>query len=60
MKSIVDNTTTAVALGGVTSPYWLHALDGLSSVAADLVPIFGAAWLVIKIYEYFKHGRGVE
>lgn len=57
MKGVMDHTTTVIAVGGITSPYWLHILDGASNIAGDLIPIFGALWLLIKIVAYFKNGR---
>lgn len=41
--------TSAVASAALTSPYWLPALEGVSSVAALLLPILGALWLLVQI-----------
>lgn len=42
----VTDTGAGAAL---TSPFWLPALHDVSDVAALLLPILGAAWLVLQI-----------
>lgn len=46
----VDRATDVVAAGAVTSPIWFHWLELASSFAGMLLPILGAAWLVLQIY----------
>jgi len=48
-----DTTTTVGAVGALTSPWWLPHLHHVSVVAAELAPILGALWLVIKIGHWF-------
>lgn len=48
-KINVDNTTTAVAAGAVTSPFWLPWLHTASEIAATVAPILGAIWMVVQI-----------
>jgi hypothetical protein len=56
--------TTAGAGAAMVSPWWLPVLHEISTVAADIVPILGAAWLltqiIIKVAEYHrkKNGQG--
>lgn len=42
----LDGLTSAVAVGAVSSPLWLQ---DLGHVAADVVPVLGAVWLVVQI-----------
>ncbi len=44
-----DTFANAGAAAAVTSPWWLPALHNISTVAAELLPILGAAWLVVQI-----------
>lgn len=44
-----DRATDAVAVAGATSPIWLPALSNISQVAALLLPILGAVWLIVQI-----------
>lgn len=46
----VDNTTHAVAVGAITSPFWLPDLATVSATAAELLPIFGLIWLIVQIF----------
>ena len=57
MKALMDNTTTVVALGGVTSPVWNEPLQDISTIAGLILPILGAVWLVIQIVVYLRSGR---
>lgn len=41
--------TSAGAGVALTSPWWLPTLKAASSVAADVLPILGALWLIVQI-----------
>jgi hypothetical protein len=41
--------TNAGAGAAVVSPWWLPALHDVSAFAAEIVPILGAAWLIVQI-----------
>lgn len=45
-----DTLTTYTAAGAITSPVWLPYLHQISVVAAELAPIVGVLWLLIRIY----------
>jgi hypothetical protein len=55
MTDTLTNTGAGVAL---TSYWWLPSLHALSDTAALLLPILGAAWLLVQIvtrlYATFK------
>ncbi len=42
-------TTGTIAVASVVSPFWLPDLASVSSLAAQLMPIFGCAWLSAQI-----------
>lgn len=44
--------TNGVAAAGVTLPVWLPTLEAASQVAAALVPILSALWLVVQITRF--------
>jgi hypothetical protein len=44
--------TDVGAVAALTSPYWLPTLHTVSEIAALIVPILGAIWLVIQITHY--------
>jgi hypothetical protein len=51
-----EQTTTFVASGAITSYWWLPALQAWSEVAALLLPVLGATWLVVQIvFHVMKH-----
>jgi hypothetical protein len=56
-QSMYDHTTTAVASAAVSSPLWLPSLKDVSDTAALLLPILGAAWLVVQIVGYVVRYR---
>lgn len=41
--------TTTIAVGAVSSPWWLDALESASDGAALIIPILGAVWLIVQI-----------
>lgn len=47
---MLDNTTTAAALGMASSPVWLPWLKTASEVAAVIAPILGVIWLAVQIW----------
>lgn len=53
-----------MAATAITSPYWLPAIHDFSTLAADLLPILGAFWLVIqiclKIYQVMTHKKDTD
>ncbi len=48
-NSMTDTATTVSAWGALLSPAWLPSLKYTSEIAALLLPILGAAWLVTQI-----------
>lgn len=42
----LDGANYAVAAAAISSPLWLQ---NLGNVAADVVPVLGAIWLVVQI-----------
>lgn len=52
MNSTVDRVTDGVAVGMVSSPVWLPGLQQVSEIAALVVPILGAIWLLVQILGY--------
>lgn len=44
-----ENVTNAGATAALASPFWLPSLHQLSAIAAEILPILGAAWLVVQI-----------
>lgn len=54
---MIDHTTTTVASAAVTSPFWLPSLKEVSDVAALMLPILGALWLVVQIGGYIIRYR---
>ncbi|MGH1414834.1 MAG: hypothetical protein ACRBB0_15205 [Pelagimonas sp.] len=53
-EGVMMKTTNGVAIGGITLPAWLPALETASQVAAHMVPILSAVWLVIQILGYIR------
>jgi len=48
--ALSDKAATNIVAAGMTgSPLWLPALKQTSEIAGYLVPILGAAWLIIQI-----------
>lgn len=47
---MTDRATDIVAVGAVTSPFWMPTLGQLSQIAAAATPILGVLWLLIQIY----------
>lgn len=54
---MIDHSTTAIASAAVASPIWLPSLKVVSDVAALLLPILGAVWLVVQIAGYIIRYR---
>lgn len=50
---MIEKTTSAIAVGAVSSPAWLSYLADVSQTAALLLPIAGLAWLIIQIAHFF-------
>lgn len=46
MNHDMTNVTAGAAL---VSPFWLPALQGVSDLASIVLPILGAAWLIVQI-----------
>ena len=44
-----DPITKVAAAGAVASPLWIPKLSELSTMAAEVLPILGAIWLVVQI-----------
>ncbi len=44
-----ETITNATAGAAVVSPFWLPSLQSVSEIASVLLPILGAAWLVVQI-----------
>lgn len=45
-QSKAEAVTDAIAVGSVSSPFWLHTT---SEIAQVLLPIVGLVWLVVQI-----------
>jgi hypothetical protein len=54
MNEALDRSTDTVAAAAVVSPFWLPILQDVSGIAALIVPILGAIWLVVQIVGYFR------
>jgi hypothetical protein len=46
---MAETATTATAGAAVLSPLWLPNLHSLSALAAEILPILGAIWLIVQI-----------
>lgn len=46
---IAERITHTVAVGAVSSPFWLPDLATVSNYAAMMLPILGCGWLVVQI-----------
>ena len=46
---ISDTTTNIAAAGALVSPFWIPRLSELSTMAAEILPILGAVWLIVQI-----------
>ncbi len=44
-----EHIDTAVATAAVASPWWLPSLADISTVAAELLPVAGVVWIIVKI-----------
>lgn len=44
-----DPVTNATAAGALSSPLWIPKLSEVSTMAAEILPILGAIWLVVQI-----------
>ena len=40
------------ATGALFSPWWLPSLHNVSVVAAEIAPILGGLWLILKMIEW--------
>lgn len=40
------------AAGALISPWWLPSLHNVSVVAAEIAPILGGLWLILKMVEW--------
>jgi hypothetical protein len=45
----MNDITNATAGAAVVSPFWLPSLQQVSEIASVMLPILGAAWLVVQI-----------
>lgn len=57
IESAIDRSTTAIAAGATVSPFWLPYLQGVSDGAALVLPILGAAWIIMQMYFHIKKNR---
>ena len=46
-------STSLVAAGSLTSPWWLHHVEAVSESAALVIPIFALVWLAVQIVRAF-------
>ena len=53
-QQINDVATAAVAVSGVTLPFWIQVVSGWAQV---ILPILGALWLIIQIYYRVKENH---
>ena len=52
--------TDLIAGAAVASPWWMTYLVEVSQLASVLLPIFGAAWLLIQIANFFWPRNDVQ
>lgn len=53
MPNMQDPATTTVAVGSLTSPWWLPYIESVSQGAATVIPIFALTWLAVQIVRAF-------
>lgn len=51
-EGVLVKTTNVVAVGGISLPAWLPALETASIIAAQMVPILSAIWLFVQIWRF--------
>ena len=44
-----DAVTNYIAAGSVVSFLWLPTLQSVSTIAAEMLPILGCAWLLVQL-----------
>lgn len=58
MSHPIDTITNTVAVASLAVPLWLPSLQETSQFAALIIPILGAAWLILqiamKIHAFYK------
>lgn len=60
-EGMMIKTTNGVAVMGLTLPGWWPSLEATSTVAAQMVPILSAVWLMVQIARFVsKWGNGKE
>lgn len=52
MNTLTDRAADGVAVGAISSPFWLPGLQEVSDIAALALPILGCIWLVIQVGFY--------
>lgn len=52
-----ETSNKLTALAAVSSPWWLPPLQGVSQVAAMLLPIAGVVWIGVQIYVKIKYRK---
>lgn len=55
-QTLWEHKMANVTAAGLTStPLWLQYLEGVSEVAAVLLPILGVTWFAVQIYYHIKY-----
>lgn len=54
VQNVFQSSSNGVAAAAITSPAWLPPLESASQVAAEVLPILGAFWLVVQIVFYIR------
>jgi len=52
-----DTLSSAAAGAAVVSPWWLPQLHHVSTIAAEVLPILGALWLIVQIVTHILKTR---
>lgn len=53
-EDVMVKATNGVAVAGIFSPAWLPSLQELSTISAQLVPIFSLLWLILQIVRHIR------
>lgn len=57
LKPIMETASNGIAVGAISMPAWYDHLQEASQIAALILPILGAAWLIIQIVVFFWTGH---
>lgn len=57
---IVERVTDTVAVGAVTSPFWLDTVSLVSQGATALLPVLGCLWLFVQMVTAWRQRKRIE